>query len=98
MNFIRNPFTGGLISRNGTIPWPPRSPDLRLSDFGMGYLKSKVYQGKTRTISELNEAMQREIAVISVIMLTNVIRNFSDRLQECINVEGRNLPGVFFYN
>ena len=33
MTVIREAFPGCLISRNGDIPWPPRSPDLSPSDF-----------------------------------------------------------------
>ena len=31
-------------------------------------------------------------------VVTNMIRNFNDRLQECINVEERYLPGLIFRN
>ena len=41
--------------------------------------------------STIKEAMQREIAAISATILTNVMRNFSDRLEEHSNVEGRPL-------
>jgi len=98
MNVIRETFAGRLISRNGDIPWPPRSPDLSPCDFYLwGYLKSKVYIGKPRTISELKEAIQREIAAIPDIMLENVMENLKARLQECIGVEGRHLPGIIFH-
>ena len=30
-------------------------------------------------------------------MLTNVIRNFNDRLREYVNGEGRHLPGIIFH-
>ena len=29
-------------------------------------------------------------------MLTNVMSNFNDRLQECINIEGRRLPETIY--
>ena len=59
---------------------------------------SKVYQGKPHTIPELKETIQCEIAAMQVIMLTNVTRYFTDRLQEAINVEGRHLLGIVFHN
>ena len=98
MNVISETFAGRVISRNGDIPWPPRSPDLSPCDFFLwGYLKSKVYLGKPRTIPELKEAIQREIAAIPDTMLENVMKNFNDCLQECINVKGRHLPGIIFH-
>ena len=36
MNVIRKTFAGRLITRNGEIPWPPRSPDLSPCDFLCG--------------------------------------------------------------
>ena len=71
MNVTRKTFAG-----------PLRSTDLSPCIFFVwGYLKSKVYQGKLRTITGLQEARQREIAAIPITMLTNVMRNFNDRLQ-----------------
>ena len=63
-----------LDIRNGDIPWSPLLPDLALATFFMGYLKSKVYQGKRHTIPELIQAMQHKVAAIPATMLTNVIR------------------------
>ena len=88
-----------VISKNGDIPWPPRSPDLSPCDFFLwGYLKSKVYIDKQRIIPELKEAIRLKIAAIPGTMLENVMKNFNDRLQECIDVEGRHLPRIVFHN
>ena len=98
MTVIREAFPGRLLSRNGDIPWPPRSPDLSRSDFFLwGYLKSKVYQGRPRTIPELKEAIQSEIAAIPGAMLENVMKSFSDHLQECIQFEDRHLSDIIFH-
>ncbi len=44
MELLRLAFPGRLISRNGNIPWPARSPDLTAPDFFLwGYLKCKVF-------------------------------------------------------
>ena len=47
-------------------------------------------QGKPLSIPEWKEAIKREISAIPITMLTNVMRNFNDLLQECINVEDAN--------
>jgi hypothetical protein len=33
INVVRNLFPNHVISKNGDIPWPARSPDLSASDF-----------------------------------------------------------------
>ena len=99
MNVVREAFPGHLIFRNGDISWPPRSPDLSPCDFFLwGYLKSKVYLGKPRTIDELKEAIRREILTIPISMLEDVMENFQNRLQECINEEGSQLIDIVFHN
>lgn len=35
--------SGCIITRNGHIPWSLRSPDLTLTTFLLGYLKTKVF-------------------------------------------------------
>jgi len=62
MTIVRNVFPGHLISRFGDVPWPPRSPDLSTFDFFFlwGYLKSRVYAHKPRTLNNLKETIRRE--------------------------------------
>ncbi|KAL4098417.1 hypothetical protein QTP88_023036 [Uroleucon formosanum] len=44
------------IGRGGTIPWPPRSPDLTPLDFFVwGYLKERVYQQEVDSEAELRQ-------------------------------------------
>lgn len=97
MNIVNEVFPNRVISRNGAIPWPPRSPDLTPCDFFLwGFLKSKVYEERPRTIEELKERIRLEILRIPQHMLHEVMDNFRNRLQECINREGRHLTGVIF--
>ncbi|CAB0019743.1 unnamed protein product, partial [Nesidiocoris tenuis] len=85
LNFLRRIFPGRVISRHGDVPWPPRSPDLTPSDFFLwGYLKSKVYVDKPRTIQELKQSITQETVGIPDDMVERVMRNFGERLQECI--------------
>ena len=53
------------MSKNGDLEWPPRSPDLTVPDYFLwGYLKSKVYASKPKTIDELKCNIRAEIAAI----------------------------------
>lgn len=61
METIRAVFRGRIISGFGYIEWPPRSPDLSMCDYFWGFLKSRVYQHKPRTLQELKEAIRVEV-------------------------------------
>ena len=44
MQYLRGQFPGRVISKRGDWPWPPRSPDLTVSDFFLWwYLKQKIW-------------------------------------------------------
>ena len=63
-----------VVSRFGDVPWPPRSPDLSARDFFLwGYLKSKVYVRKPRTVDDLKVSIREEIATVPKEMLVNVM-------------------------
>ncbi|PSN57112.1 hypothetical protein C0J52_01298 [Blattella germanica] len=70
MEVVRELFGNHVISRFGNIPWPPRSPDLSVCDFFLwGYLKSKVYTTRPRTLDELKQRIRDEIHSIPAEML-----------------------------
>jgi len=88
---------GGAKRTN--VPWPPRSPDLSACDFFVwGYLKSKVYVRKPRTVDDLKVSIHEEIAIVPQEMLVNVMQNFEDRLRTCVRQEGRHLSDIIFRN
>jgi hypothetical protein len=58
-------FPQNVVSRFGDVPWPPRLPDLSACDFFLwGYLKSKVYVRKPRTVDDLKVPIREEIATV----------------------------------
>jgi len=66
MTVVRQMFPQHIVSRFGDVPWPPRSPDLTACDFFLwGYLKSKVYVRKPRTVDDLKVCIREEIATVS---------------------------------
>ena len=77
---------------------PPRSPDLTVCDFFLwGYLKSRVYESKPRTLDELKDAIKMEIALIDENLLQRVHSNLLDRLSSCYEQDGRhNMLDVLF--
>ena len=65
MAVVRAMFPDRLISQCGDVPWP-QSPDLSMCDFFLwGYLKSRVYEGKPRTLEELKGAICKQIGMIN---------------------------------
>ena len=68
------------------------------SFFLWGYLKSKVYVRKPRTVDDLKVSIREEIATVPQEILVNVMRNFEERLQTCVRQEGRRLSDIIFRN
>ncbi|PNF27784.1 hypothetical protein B7P43_G09194 [Cryptotermes secundus] len=94
---VRELFGNRVISRFGDIPWPPRSPDLSDCDFSLwGYLKSRVYTTRPRTLDELKQRIEEEIRGIPAEMLQPSVGNLNNRLGECIRRQGSHLQDVIF--
>jgi len=70
----------------------------RESFFLWGYLKSKVYIRKLRTVDDLKVSIRKEIATVQQEMLVNVMQNFEERLRTCVKQEGRHLSDIIFRN
>jgi len=97
MNLLNDLFPNHLISRNGDVQWPPRSPDLSSCDFFLwGYLKSKVYETRPESIQDLKVRIQEEIRAITPALLRRVSENFRLRLTQCAQNEGGHLPEQLF--
>jgi hypothetical protein len=98
MTVVQQMFPQHVVSRFGNVPWPPCSPDLSACDFFLwGYLKSKVYVRKPRTVDDLKVSIHEEIATVPQGMLVNVMQNFEERLQTCVRQEGRHLSDIIFH-
>lgn len=99
MDYLRRKFLGRVISKGGDIDWPPRSPDLAAPDFFLwGFLKSKVYANKPKTIEELKNNIRDEIAAISSETLAHTMENAEKRAHFCLSNKGGHLIDVVFGN
>ncbi|GFU49437.1 uncharacterized protein TNCV_2308091 [Trichonephila clavipes] len=73
-----------IVSRRCKYPWPPRSPDLTPADFWLwGYLKSRVYLSGPSSLSELKDAIRREVSSMHPDVLHSTVAGFVTRL-ECL--------------
>ena len=70
----------------------------RESFFLWGYLKSKIYVRKPRTVDDLKVSIRDEIATVPQEMLLNVMQNFEERLRTCVRKEGGHLSDIIFRN
>ena len=97
MDYLRRKFPGRVVSKNGDIDWPPRSPDLTPPDFFLwGFLKSRVYANKPKTIEDLKDNIRTTMAAISPEMLVNVMENAKKRAHYCISNKGGHLVDIVF--
>lgn len=91
-NYLRDIFHERVISTDGNIRWPPRSPDLSPNDFFLwGYLKSKIYgfqEQHADTLDSLRIKILDAFKEITPEILSNVRRGFYNRLGYCLAQEG----------
>jgi len=65
-DILNERFPDAWIGMGGTIPWPPRSPDLsQLHFFLWGYIKNIVYAEKIRNIQHLQEKITSAIETVT---------------------------------
>jgi len=89
-------FRGRLISLRGDVEWPARSPDLSPCDvFLWGYLKEKG-KHRPRSPEDLKERIQQEIDSIPPELTRRVMKNFRERLQQCVANDGRHMSDLIF--
>jgi len=97
IQLLNDVFPRRLISRNGDLAWPARSPDLTAPDFFLwGFLKSKVYVNKPQTIQHLKDNIRHAIEEIQPEMLHDVMKNVLKRAESCIANRGHHLADILF--
>ncbi|GFT30093.1 uncharacterized protein TNCV_715511 [Trichonephila clavipes] len=73
----------------------PRSPDLTPADFWLwGYLKSRVYLTGPSSLSELKDAIHREISSIHPDMLHSAVAGFVTRLECLLPCDGGHVEHI----
>jgi hypothetical protein len=62
-------FPGRWVGRDGPIPWPTRSPDIRPLDYFLwGYVKYIIYK---TSVTSLDELKLRSVAAIETVNTAN---------------------------
>ena len=89
MEWLKNRYSGKLISHRSEFPWPARSPDLSPLDYFLwGFLKDKVFSIAPSEISDLKTTVRSVIEAIDSGTLQTVIANFAIRIEKCIVAMG----------
>ena len=79
-DFLNETFPNRWIGRNGSTPWPPRSPDITPLDFFLwGYVKDRVYRTPVRDVETLQSQIIEVIATVNEEMLENTWREIEYR-------------------
>lgn len=87
--FLQVNFADKIISTNGPIRWPPRSPDLTPPDFFLwGYVKDKLYKLDNRAPEVLRNNFEAIITSISNVHLLNATRSVGRRCEKCLQQNG----------
>lgn len=82
-------WIGRGVTQNGSIPWPPRSPDLTACDFFLwGYLKNEVYKTFPATLPELQFRIIEAFQNLPWMMVVNACESVPRRLATCLRLNG----------
>ena len=59
LSFLKQKFSGRLISNKSEVPWPPSSPECNPLDFFLsGYVLQHIYRIKPTLIADLKAAVE----------------------------------------
>ncbi|GFX90820.1 DUF4817 domain-containing protein [Trichonephila clavipes] len=97
IDLLKDTFGDRLISRFGSLNWPPRSCDLTPLDYFLwGFVKSLVYADKPQTLDHLEDNIRRVIADRRPQMLETVIENWTSRLDYIRASRSSPMPEILF--
>ena len=97
IELLKETFGNRVISKDGAVPWPPRSPDLTAPDFFLwGFVKNEVYAQKINSMEELKQKIRRSIRNINAETLNNVVHSISIRCKECVKRRGGYLENIIY--
>jgi hypothetical protein len=88
---LRDHFNDRVISNNGPVSWPARSPDISPLDFYLwGAAKNEIYEfDPPETIAILQERTVDVLRSINRNTIRRVCRAVKQRCQRCIEENGR---------
>jgi len=95
LNFLQVSFPGKVLAKGGSVPCPPRSPDLTLPDFFLwGLLKSQVYSQPVRSLRQLKRRIRAAVRALPETVVQDAVGALPTRLRECVRRGGGHLEHV----
>ena len=81
--------------RGGPVAWPPRSPDLTSPYYFLwGFVKERVMAVASTMPDDKTERIRRACTEITLLMLAEVRRSFHQRINKCLQFEGRHVENL----
>ena len=94
---LRHVFEDRIISRRADIVWPARSCDLTTLDYYLwGAVKDKCYADNPETIDALKDNIRKVIGEIQL-RITDVLKNWTDRVSYCMDSRVSHLNEIIFH-
>lgn len=96
LNYLKETrFPGRVISKNGNVNWPPRSPDLNPLDYFLwGHVKSQVYKTPIANGDDLKEKICQALRTVDADMCVRSTQNLIKRARCCIAMDGGHFEHV----
>lgn len=87
--FLNRHFPDRVISTNGTVAWPARSPDLSPLDFFLwGNLKDKLYTDRYASVEDMCNTVTEILHNIHHNTIARAVNDLHRRTHACIYVDG----------
>lgn len=94
--FLMEVFGDHVISNNGPVSWPARSPDLTPLDFYLwGWAKNEIYEfDPPENLEILEERLRDVFNSVNENTLRRVVRKVLKNCQNCHSVNGRHFKNL----
>ena len=95
LTLLQGAFPGKVISKGGSVQWPPRSPDLSLPDFFLwGLIKAKVYQTRVQSLRALKQRIRAAVRAVPQATLKAAMDTLPLRARACLRQRGSHLETI----
>ena len=95
LTHLQRAFPGKVLSKGGSVEWPPRSPDLSLPDFFLwGHIKAEVYRSRVPSLAALKQRIRAAIHGLSQDTVKAAVDNLALRARACVRLRGGYLETV----
>lgn len=86
---LKSFFPGKVLSKGGSVMWPPRSPDLTLPDFFLwGLIKAQVYGSRVPSLAVLKRRIRAALNAVPSATLKAALDVLPLRARACIQQRG----------